>query len=358
MEKNDNLWEKQFQEKFKEIYQEYKGLIKIISSGDGKSEEFKKASRRISEIESIIKLKEKLDTITSKIRETKKMIEEEEDNQLKELANEELIFLKKREEEIKKSLTEIFLPKNPEDEKNAIVEIRPGIGGEESCLFVRDLFRMYTKYCDKKGYKIEIFNSQVSALGGFKEIIFLVKGIGAYSDFKYESGVHRVQRVPETETGGRIHTSAATVAVFPEVEEEKVKIEMKDLKIETFRAGGHGGQNVNKVASAVRITHLPTGIVVNCQDERSQIQNRARALKILRARLQYLMEQQKRDKIDKERKQQVKTGERSEKIRTYNFPQNRLTDHRINLTLYKLDDIMEGELEEILKNLKSAELKK
>ncbi len=242
--------------------------------------------------------------------------------------------------------------RNNKNSRNTIVEIRGGVGGDEAALFAKDLFRMYAKYSERKGYKLEIFNTSFSAKGGFKEIIFLVKGKDAFGDFKYESGIHRVQRVPKTESSGRIHTSAASVAVFPEVEEKEFKINPRDIRIDTFCASGHGGQSVNTAYSAVRITHLPSKMVVSCQDERSQLQNKLRALTILRTRLQARKEDEERKKLSRERKGQIGSGDRSEKIRTYNFPQNRVTDHRIHLTLHKLDKIIAGNLESLIKILR------
>jgi len=337
--------------KLQEIEQEYESLLKIITSTTQTSAEFKNAAKRLKEIEGIIYLKREKDRIEKRIDEASEILESA-DEEMKKLAEEELSGLLAEQERIDSKIKELLFPESPENLKSAIVELRAGIGGEEASLFVRDMFRMYTRFCEKKGYEVEILSTSQSEKGGFKEIIFLVKGKGAYRDFKYERGVHRVQRIPETESYGRIHTSAATVAVFPEMEEEEVRIDPSDLKIDTFRASGHGGQNVNKTSSAVRITHIPTGIVVSCQDERSQIQNKIKALKILRARLQNLYETEKKSKIDSERKESVKSGDRSEKIRTYNFPQNRITDHRAGITLYNLDRIIDGDMEELIETLR------
>lgn len=337
--------------KVKELEEEYKRDISLISQKKPGSKEYIEAIKRIGFAEEILKYKEELDKVIKKIEETEPLLDSD-DEGLRILAEEEIENLKKKKEKLEEKLEEFFSPQAAENQKNAIVEIRAGVGGEEAALFGRDLFRMYSKYCEKRNFEIEILSSNTTELGGIKEIIFLVKGKGAYGDFKYESGVHRVQRIPETESSGRIHTSAATVAVFPEVEEGEIEIDQKDLKIDTFRASGHGGQHVNKTSSAVRITHIPTGITVSCQDERSQFKNKSKAMKILKARLQKLYETEKKDKIDSERKKQLKTGERSEKIRTYNFPQNRITDHRINLTLYNLDDIINGNLEKLLNALR------
>jgi peptide chain release factor 1 len=343
--------------KIKEIEKSYKEYIEYLSVDKKDPEKLKEILKKISLYEEILNLNRKREEIIKKIEEDRKIIESEEKD-LKEIAEEEIKILHKEKEKIEEEIENLLRSKDETDEKNAIVEIRAGTGGEEACLFAADLFRMYSKYCEKNNYEIEIFDSHPSELGGFKEIIFLVKGKGAYGNLKYEGGVHRVQRVPKTENYGRIHTSAATVAIFPEIEEEEIKINPEDLKIETFRASGHGGQHVNKTSSAVRITHLPTGISVSCQDDRSQIKNREKAMKILRARLQALYEKEKREKIDEERKKLIKTGDRSEKIRTYNFPQNRVTDHRINYTTYNLDKIMDGEIEELIKKLKEAEILK
>ena len=249
----------------------------------------------------------------------------------------------------------MLLPKDPNDEKNVIMEIRGGTGGEEAALFAADLMRMYTMYAETQRWKIDILNSNATDIGGYKEVCFSIEGQGAYSKFKFESGVHRVQRVPSTESGGRIHTSAVTVAVLPEVEEVEIEINQNDLRIDVFRAGGPGGQCVNTTDSAVRITHLPTGIVVSCQDEKSQFKNKDKAMKILRSRIYEVMEEQRHKEIADERKSQVGSGDRSERIRTYNFPQGRVTDHRINLTLYKLEQILNGSLDELIDALITAD---
>lgn len=349
METNKNVQEN-IENRLKEISKEYESLLQQFTSNPLASIEFKEQAKKLKEMENIIQLKKARDIIEERIAEVEEILNS--DDEIKHLAEDEIEKLVAEKDRIEEKIKELLFPEEPENQKNAIVELRAGVGGEEAALFVRDLFRMYTRFCEKKGYDIEVLSRSVSEKGGFKEIIFLVKGKGAYGNLKYEGGVHRVQRIPETESYGRIHTSAATVTVLPEMEEEEVRIDPSDLKIDTFRASGHGGQSVNKTSSAVRITHIPTGIVVTCQDERSQIQNKTKALKILRARLQGLYESERKSKIDNERKKSVQSGERSEKIRTYNFPQNRLTDHRIGLTLYNLENIMDGELDELINVLR------
>ena len=277
------------------------------------------------------------------------------DSDLAAMAKEELEESKKEEEDIKAQLKVLLLPRDPNDDKNVIIEIRGGAGGEESALFAGVLFRMYSMYAESKGFKTEIMNANETGLGGYKEISFLIEGDGAYSRFKFESGVHRVQRVPETESQGRIHTSTVTVAVLPEAEEVDFELNDKDLQIDTFRSSGAGGQHINKTSSDIRITHIPTGTVVECQDERSQHKNKEKALKVLRSRL-YDMEKAKHDaEIAGERRAQVGTGDRSERIRTYNYPQGRVTDHRIGLTLYKLEQILNGDLDELIDALITAD---
>ncbi len=274
--------------------------------------------------------------------------DEEEDPEIKELARLEIEELEEKERKLDQEIKLILLPKDPNDEKNTFLEIRAGTGGDEAALFVGDLFRMYCRFAESMGWKVEIMSSNPLGIGGFKEIIALIKGEQVYSKLKYESGVHRVQRVPETETQGRIHTSAVTVAILPEADEVELNLDMSELKIDVFRASGPGGQSVNTTDSAVRITHLPTGVVVSCQDEKSQHKNKAKALTVLRARILDQLEREHHDKISQDRKSQVGSGDRSERIRTYNFPQGRITDHRINLTLYKLEAVIGGKLEEII----------
>ena len=277
------------------------------------------------------------------------------DSELRELAQTELDEAKEKIEELSEQLKILLLPKDPNDDRNVIVEIRGGAGGEESALFSAVLFRMYTMYAEKRGYRVEVVNVNETELGGYKEISFMIEGDGAYSRFKYESGVHRVQRVPETESQGRVHTSTTTVAVLPEAEDVELEIDPKDLKIDTFRSSGAGGQHINKTSSAIRVTHIPTGTVVECQDERRQYKNKDKALKVLKSRLLKEKQDKQASEIAADRKSQVGTGDRSERIRTYNYPQGRLTDHRIGLTLYKLEDILNGNLDEVIDALVTAD---
>lgn len=290
-----------------------------------------------------------------RLEEARLILEEGDDAELRELAKAEIEELEPQIERLEQEIRRLLLPKDPRDERNVIMEIRAGAGGEEAALFAADLFRMYTRYAERQGWKVEVLSTNETGLGGYKEIVFLIKGKGAYSRLKYESGVHRVQRIPVTESQGRIHTSTATVAVLAEVEDVEIHIPDKDLKIEVYKSGGAGGQHVQKNATAVRITHLPTGIVVQCQDERSQLQNKQRAMSILRARLYELEEQKRRAEMEATRRAQVGTGERSEKIRTYNFPQSRVTDHRINLSLYNLDAVLDGDLDPFIDELATRE---
>jgi peptide chain release factor 1 len=273
------------------------------------------------------------------------------DEDIKELAKNEMPALKNEMEELEKRLKILLLPKDPRDEKSVILEIRAGTGGEEAALFAADLFRMYSRFAEKNGWKVEMMNHSPTGLGGLKEVVVLIEGIGAYSRLKYEGGVHRVQRIPATESQGRIHTSAVTVAVLPEAEEVEIEIKPDDLRIDVYRSSGPGGQSVNTTDSAVRVTHIPSGLVVTCQDEKSQHKNKAKALKILRSRLLDQAVQEQQQEIAKTRKNMVGSGDRSERIRTYNFPQNRVTDHRIGLTLHRLEQIMEGEIDDMIEAL-------
>ena len=283
------------------------------------------------------------------------MLEEESDEELRELAKDELADARKRRQELKEEIRLLLLPKDPNDDKNVVMEIRAGVGGDEAALFAADLYRMYSRYAERCHWKTELVNVSENGIGGFKEIVFMINGQGAFSRLKFESGVHRVQRVPETESGGRIHTSAASVAVMPEAEEVDVQIDMNDCRFDVFRASGNGGQCVNTTDSAVRLTHIPTGIVVSCQDEKSQIKNKAKAMKVLRSRLFDLELRKKQDKEASERRSQIGSGDRSEKIRTYNFPQGRVTDHRIKLTIHRIDAVMDGDLTELTDSLIAAD---
>ncbi|WP_418616884.1 peptide chain release factor 1 [Ruminococcus sp.] len=318
-------------------------------------EQYQKTMKELKSIEEIVLTYREYKQAVKSQDESIEILEESGDSDLKELAQLELDEAKQNIEELSEKLKILLLPKDPNDERNVIVEIRGGAGGEESALFSAVLFRMYSMYAEKKGYKVEIVNANETELGGYKEISFMIEGEGAYSRFKYESGVHRVQRVPETESQGRVHTSTTTVAVLPEAEDVELEIDPKDLKIDTFRSSGAGGQHINKTSSAIRITHLPTGTVVECQDERSQYKNKDKALKVLKSRLLKEKQDKQASEIAANRKSQVGTGDRSERIRTYNYPQGRLTDHRIALTLYKLEDILNGNLDEVIDALVTAD---
>lgn len=317
---------------------------------------FREVNKELSSITPIVEKYREYKATKQSIEDALSLIEEAgNDDELKALAQVELSESKEKIVTIEEELKILLLPKDPNDERNVIVEIRGGTGGEESSLFASDLFRMYTMYAEKKGFSVEILNANETELGGYKEISFMINGDGAYSRFKFESGTHRVQRVPATESGGRIHTSAATVAVLPEADDVEIDINPADLQIDTFRSSGAGGQHINKTSSAIRITHLPTGMVVECQDERSQYKNKDKALKVLKSRLLKVEQDKQHAEIAQDRKSQVGSGDRSEKIRTYNFPQSRLTDHRIGLTLYKLDDILNGNLDEVIEALITAQ---
>ncbi len=294
-------------------------------------------------------------SVASGIEEAEELLAEGQEDDFRKMVEAELSELRTRREELDSQLPILLLPKDPNDDKNVIVEIRGGAGGDEAALFSMELFRMYTRYAETQGWKSEILSSNVTELGGMKEVVFEVDGYGAYSKLKYESGVHRVQRVPATESGGRIHTSTVTVAVLPEAEEVEIEINQNDLRIDTYCASGAGGQYVNRTETAVRITHLPTGIVVQCQDEKSQLKNREKAMRVLRAKVLELAQAEQHAQVAADRKSQVGTGDRSERIRTYNFPQGRVTDHRIGLTLHKLDAVLGGDLDELLNGLITAD---
>ncbi len=318
-------------------------------------DEFQKVMKELKSIEEIVLTYRDYKSAVESEKESLEILGETSDAELKELAQAELDEAKVSIETLSEKLKILLLPKDPNDERNVIVEIRGGAGGEESALFSAVLFRMYSMYSEKHGYKVEVINANETELGGYKEISFMIEGDGAYSRFKYESGVHRVQRVPETESQGRVHTSTTTVAVLPEAEDVELEIDPSDLKIDTFRSSGAGGQHINKTSSAIRITHIPTGTVVECQDERSQYKNKDKALKVLKSRLLKEKQDKQASEIAADRKSQVGTGDRSERIRTYNYPQGRLTDHRIGLTLYKLEDILNGNLDEVIDALIAAD---
>ncbi len=318
-------------------------------------DEYQKVMKEIKSIEEIVLTYRDYKKALQTEHDSLEILNDNSDTELKELAQLELEEAKEKIEELSEQLKILLLPKDPNDERNVIIEIRGGAGGEESALFSAVLFRMYSMYAERRGYKIEIINANETELGGYKEISFMINGEGAYSRFKYESGVHRVQRVPETESQGRVHTSTTTVAVLPEAEDVELEINPADLKIDTFRSSGAGGQHINKTSSAIRITHIPTGTVVECQDERSQYKNKDKALKVLKSRLLKEKQDAQASEIAADRKSQVGTGDRSERIRTYNYPQGRLTDHRIGLTLYKLEDILNGNLDEVIDALVTAD---
>ena len=344
-------------DKLEEFVNRHEELSLLINDPDiiADQERWRSLMKEYSEITPIAEKYNEYKNTKKDIEEELEMLDENLDDDFRALVKEELSANKEKVSAIEEELKVLLIPKDPNDDKNVIMEIRGGAGGDEAALFAGSLFRMYTKYAEKKGWKTELISASESDLGGFKEVCFMISGHGAYSRLKYESGVHRVQRVPETESGGRIHTSTVTVAVLPEADEVDVQLDMNDVRIDVFRASGNGGQCVNTTDSAVRVTHIPTGIVVSCQDEKSQLKNKNKALKVLYARL-YDMELKKHnEEIAGERRAQVGTGNRNERIRTYNFPQGRVTDHRVNLTLYKIDNIMEGDIDEIVDTLSAAE---
>lgn len=344
-------------DKLEALEERFKVLSEKISDPEviADQENWRKYMKENSDLTPIIEKYREYKKAKQTIADDKEMLASGEDKDLEELIKLELSEAEETLEATAAQLKVLLLPKDPNDEKNVIMEIRGGTGGDEAALFAADLMRMYSMYAETQRWKIDILNSNPTDIGGYKEVSFSIEGAGAYSKFKFESGVHRVQRVPSTESGGRIHTSAVTVAVLPEVEEVEVDINPNDLRIDVFRAGGPGGQCVNTTDSAVRITHLPTGIVVSCQDEKSQFKNKDKAMKILRSRIYEVMEAQRHKEIADERKAQVGSGDRSERIRTYNFPQGRVTDHRINLTLHKLDQILDGSLDELIDALITAD---
>jgi len=340
-------------EKLEDVERRYETLSHLLSQPEviSKQDEFQKVAKEYAELGKVVDLYRRIKKLDEEIGESQHLLINEEDEEMKRLAKEELSRLTGEKEKMEQDLRMALLPKDPNDEKNILLEIRAGTGGDEAGLFAADLFRMYAKFAEKQGWRMEVLNRHYTGVGGFKEMIVLIEGKRVYSQLKYESGVHRVQRVPTTESQGRIHTSTVTVAILPEAEDVDIQIDPNDLRIDIFRSSGPGGQSVNTTDSAVRITHLPTGMVVSCQDEKSQHKNKAKALKILRARLLDKARQEKQTEISEKRRTQVGTGERSERIRTYNFPQGRVTDHRIGLTLYRLDEVLEGDLDEIIETL-------
>ncbi|MBK7104721.1 MAG: peptide chain release factor 1 [Ignavibacteriae bacterium] len=341
---------KQIKEKFDEIHNEL--MDPVVLSNQAKVIEL---SKKRSELTEIVDAYNKYSKLLKDIEGNKEIIESSDESEITELAEMELEELESKKIDLEEEIKLLLIPKDPNDTKNVIVEIRAGTGGDEAGIFANDLFRMYSRFSELKGWKIEIIDLNESTMNGIKEVVFSLAGNEIYGDLKFESGVHRVQRVPQTEGSGRVHTSAASVVVMPEAEDVEVEIDMGDVKIDVYRSGGAGGQNVNKVETAIRMTHLPTGIVVQCQDERSQLKNRQKALKVLKTRLYDLKLQEQTDEISAQRKSVVKKGDRSEKIRTYNYPQNRVTDHRIGLTLYDLSSIMEGELFDLIEKMKIAD---
>jgi len=337
-------------DKLKTLETTYEELNRLLSDPAviANMAEYQKYARRQSGLSEIVAAYREYREVSADLTATRALLDEKMEDELRELAEMELEQLRERKEELEQKLKILLLPKDPNDEKNVIMEIRAGTGGEEAALFAGDLFRMYSRYAENRGWRLELLSASETAIGGFKEIIFLLEGNGAYSRLKYESGVHRVQRVPDTEASGRIHTSAATVAVLPEAEEVDVEINPSDVRIDIFCSSGPGGQSVNTTQSAVRLTHLPTGLVVSCQDEKSQHKNKDKAMRVLRARLLDRAEQEQHGEQASARRSQIGSGDRSERIRTYNFPQGRVTDHRIGLTLYRLESVLNGGIDEFI----------
>ena len=344
-------------EKLKGIKERYEQLTALLSDPAviGDQNRYRELSKEQAGLTDIVNAYDEYMAADAEIESCKTMLEEADDAAMREMIHEELNELSAKEHELSEQLKVMLLPKDPNDDKDVIIEVRAGTGGEEAALFGADLLRMYTRYAERHGYKAELMNENYTEKGGVKEVVLSLQGKGAYSRMKFESGVHRVQRVPETESQGRIHTSAATVAVLPEAEDVEVDINPNDLQIDTYRSGGAGGQHVNKTESAIRITHIPTGLVVQCQDERSQHKNRDKAMRVLKSRLLELYQSKAAEAEADERKSQVGSGDRSERIRTYNFPQSRVTDHRIGLTLYKLEAFLDGDMDEIIDALILAE---
>ena len=344
-------------ERLRQIEERYLELERLLADPQviGQPAEYARHAKAASELGLVVRRFEEYKGVLARIGEARHILAEETDRELRELAQSELEELTRRQAALEEELKRLLTPRDPNDERNVFMEIRAGAGGDEAGLFAAELFRMYWKYAERRGWKVEIVDRHPTGVGGFKEVILFIQGKGAWSRLKFERGVHRVQRVPVTESSGRIHTSTVTVAVLPEAEDVEVKVNEQDLRVDVFRSSGPGGQGVNTTDSAVGITHLATGLVVTCQDERSQIKNRAKALRVLKARLLERAQEDQRAQIAADRRSQVATGERSERIRTYNFPQARVTDHRINLTLHKLPQVLEGDLDELIEALQASD---
>ncbi|HPN31574.1 MAG TPA: peptide chain release factor 1 [bacterium] len=344
-------------EKLNEIRAKYDELAEKLSQPDITSDikSYHKYSKELSDLQEMVEAGKEYSKIMKDIEDNIELSRTADDKEMEELALNEIKILKTQKEEMELKIKKLLIPKDPLDEKNIIMEIRAGTGGDESSIFTSDLFRMYSRYAELNKWKIEIMSMSETGVGGYKEIIFMISGKMVYSKLKFESGTHRVQRVPVTEANGRVHTSAITVAVLPEADDIEIEIKQEDLKIDVYRSSGHGGQSVNTTDSAVRVTHLPTGLVITCQDEKSQLKNKAKAIKVLKSRLLDAEIQKQNSQISAQRKKMVGSGDRSERIRTYNFPQNRMTDHRINLTLYKLNSIIDGDLDELIDALITAD---
>ncbi|MCJ2146621.1 MULTISPECIES: peptide chain release factor 1 [Bacillus] len=337
-------------DRLKSIEDRYEKLNELLSDPEvvNDPKKLREYSKEQSDLQETVEVYRRYRSASEQLSDAKAMLEEKLDSDMREMVKEEISELQEEIESLTDQLKVLLIPKDPNDDKNVIIEIRGAAGGEEAALFAGNLYRMYSRYAELQGWKTEVMEANTTGTGGYKEIIFMINGNGAYSRLKYENGAHRVQRVPETESGGRIHTSTATVACLPEAEEVEVDIHEKDIRVDTFASSGPGGQSVNTTMSAVRLTHLPTGVVVSCQDEKSQIKNKEKAMKVLRARIYDKFQQEAQAEYDQNRKSAVGTGDRSERIRTYNFPQNRVTDHRIGLTIQKLDQILEGKLDEVI----------
>ncbi|WP_284140140.1 MULTISPECIES: peptide chain release factor 1 [unclassified Virgibacillus] len=337
-------------ERLQSLEDRYHKLNELLSDPEiiSDTNKLREYSKEQSGLESVVQAYREYKDVSSQLKDAKEMLEDELDSDMYDMVKMEISELTEAKTELEEKMKILLLPKDPNDDKNVIMEIRGAAGGDEAALFAGDLYRMYSRYAESQGWKTEVIEAHSTGVGGYKEIIFMINGNGAFSKLKYENGAHRVQRVPETESGGRIHTSTATVAVLPEAEDVEVEVHEKDIRVDTFASSGPGGQSVNTTMSAVRLTHVPTGIVVSCQDEKSQIKNKEKAMKVLRARIYDKFQQEAQAEYDETRKSAVGTGDRSERIRTYNFPQNRVTDHRIGLTIQKLDQILEGKLSELI----------